>query len=106
MLYIILYCTILYYIVDPHCKLGTTGLRINPLVGSGEVEMLSTATATSKFGIPLNNHTKANIIELVLKFPYINALMCHVGSQVSTVSKINIYLIILIISYSLLFTFC
>jgi len=61
---------------------STVGLRINPLIGGGSIAALSTATATSKFGIPLTASTKPLILDLIRKYPYIQGLMCHVGSQV------------------------
>jgi hypothetical protein len=62
-------------------KGSSVGLRINPLIGAGAIAALSTATATSKFGIPLTASTKPEILELIAKYPYIEGLMCHVGSQ-------------------------
>jgi diaminopimelate decarboxylase len=66
---------------------GAVGLRINPLVGEGRIAALSTATSNSKFGVPLTNHTKPEIIQLYRSHSFLNGIMCHVGSQVSISSK-------------------
>lgn len=68
---------------------SSIGIRINPLIGSGSIAALSTATNLSKFGIPLTEDTKTVIINLFLKYSFINSLMCHVGSQV--LKYISIY---------------
>ena len=98
--------------------LGTVGLRINPLVGAGQIAALSTATASSKFGIPLSplpdgakpyRHTdiallhgssneggdiallqRRKIVQLYVDRPYLCAVMCHVGSQVTTTTTLSI----------------
>jgi len=71
------------------------GLRVNPLVGAGTIAALSTATVRSKFGVPLlplppTATTAADdgvvaqrrsVAELFRRFPFLNGLMCHVGSQ-------------------------
>eukprot|EP00600_Ochromonadales_sp_CCMP1393_P005831 CAMPEP_0174959118 /NCGR_PEP_ID=MMETSP0004_2-20121128/3004_1 /TAXON_ID=420556 /ORGANISM="Ochromonas sp., Strain CCMP1393" /LENGTH=1262 /DNA_ID=CAMNT_0016207411 /DNA_START=127 /DNA_END=3915 /DNA_ORIENTATION=- len=65
------------------------GLRINPLVGAGKIQALSTATVTSKFGVPCPGIAAADgpnphldrIIDTYVKYPWLQAVMCHVGSQ-------------------------
>ena len=79
---------------------ASIGLRINPLVGEGAIAELSTATSTSKFGVPLTKDTKSEILSLFHKNSNLNGLMCHVGSQgiySATPSFINI--VIFIISF-------
>ena len=68
---------------DPTCEreLGTVGLRINPLIGGGAIDALSTATSTSKFGVPLTAASRPEILDLFRRFPFLQGLMCHVGSQ-------------------------
>ena len=56
------------------------GLRINPLVGGGAIAQLSTATAKSKFGIPLTDATRAEILTYFQENSFLNGLMLHVGS--------------------------
>jgi len=70
------------------------GLRVNPMVGAGAIDALSTATATSKFGVPSSYAGQAEtglqpgeedlrekIIKTYLEFPFLTGIMCHVGSQ-------------------------
>lgn len=56
------------------------GIRINPQTGAGAIGAMSTATATSKFGIGLSDHREA-IIEAFLARPWLNQLHVHSGSQ-------------------------
>ena len=71
------------------------GLRVNPMVGAGNIAALSTATATSKFGVPCKYSDQVDattvpvgrqdlyeeIIHIYLKHPFLTCIMCHVGSQ-------------------------
>jgi len=75
--------------------ISTIGLRINPLVGSGRNESLSTATASSKFGVALwlekvetetgesrwGGGNLQEIINVFVQFPFLSCVMSHVGSQ-------------------------
>ena len=56
------------------------GLRINPQVGGGRIGDTSTATGSSKFGIPLRDN-RARIVEAVVRRPWLTRLHVHVGSQ-------------------------
>ncbi|SEF23239.1 diaminopimelate decarboxylase [Amycolatopsis pretoriensis] len=56
------------------------GLRINPQVGAGRIGDTSTATPTSKFGIPLRDNRTA-IIDAFARRPWLTRLHVHVGSQ-------------------------
>ncbi|MGW2395659.1 diaminopimelate decarboxylase [Kitasatospora sp. NPDC001664] len=65
---------------------GTTdpriGVRVNPQIGGGTIGAMSTATATSKFGIALADEGSTE--RLVAAFrdrPWLTWLHCHVGSQ-------------------------
>lgn len=65
---------------------GTSGMRINPLVGAGSNSALSTATSTSKFGVPLvsnggSDDNEDEIIQIFVNNPFLIGVMCHVGSQ-------------------------
>ncbi|MGW0738174.1 diaminopimelate decarboxylase [Streptomyces sp. NPDC002851] len=58
------------------------GLRINPQIGGGTIGALSTATATSKFGIGLNDQgARAWLIRTFLDRPWLTRLHTHSGSQ-------------------------
>jgi diaminopimelate decarboxylase len=58
------------------------GLRVNPQIGSGSIGAMSTATATSKFGVALRD---PGALEWVLAAyadrPWLNRLHTHTGSQ-------------------------
>ncbi|MFJ8622301.1 diaminopimelate decarboxylase [Kitasatospora sp. NPDC093550] len=61
---------------------ATIGVRVNPQIGVGAIGPMSTATATSKFGIALSDDDNAG--RLVAAFrdrPWLGRLHCHVGSQ-------------------------
>ncbi|MET7742271.1 diaminopimelate decarboxylase [Streptomyces sp. NPDC005385] len=58
------------------------GLRINPQVGGGSIGALSTATATSKFGVALRDEgARAWILRAYADRPWLTRLHAHSGSQ-------------------------
>ncbi|WP_077798459.1 diaminopimelate decarboxylase [Streptomyces sp. JHA26] len=58
------------------------GLRVNPQVGGGSIEALSTATATSKFGVALRDEgARAWVVRAYLDRPWLTRLHTHTGSQ-------------------------
>ncbi|WP_103500122.1 diaminopimelate decarboxylase [Streptomyces sp. SM14] len=61
---------------------GALGLRINPQLGAGSIDAMSTATATSKFGVALQDPgARAWVLRAYADRPWLTALHCHVGSQ-------------------------
>ncbi|WP_189547757.1 diaminopimelate decarboxylase [Streptomyces gelaticus] len=61
---------------------GPIGLRVNPQVGAGAIGAMSTATATSKFGVALRDPGAVDaVIEAFEHRPWLNRLHAHVGSQ-------------------------
>ncbi|MGW9117577.1 diaminopimelate decarboxylase [Streptomyces sp. NPDC055663] len=61
---------------------GPIGLRVNPQVGAGAIGAMSTATATSKFGVALRDAGAEDaVIEAFERRPWLNRLHAHVGSQ-------------------------
>jgi len=61
------------------------GLRINPLVGTGGVLLLSVSTRQSKFGVVVPSETgsperHAVVEALATEFPFVSAVHVHVGS--------------------------
>ncbi|MFF8838452.1 diaminopimelate decarboxylase [Streptomyces sp. NPDC015130] len=58
------------------------GLRVNPQVGAGAIGALSTATATSKFGVALRDEgARAVVVQAFLDRPWLTRLHTHTGSQ-------------------------
>lgn len=57
------------------------GLRLNPVVGGGSIACTSTATASSKFGLPLTPDTEQELLALYQKHTWLQGVHCHVGSQ-------------------------
>jgi diaminopimelate decarboxylase len=58
------------------------GFRINPQVGAGRIGAMSTATASSKFGVALDDPgNRERIISCYRDHAWMNSLHCHVGSQ-------------------------
>ncbi|MFZ3498040.1 diaminopimelate decarboxylase [Streptomyces sp. 5.8] len=58
------------------------GVRINPQTGAGSIDALSTATATSKFGIALRDPgARAWLVRAYLDRPWLTRLHTHSGSQ-------------------------
>ncbi|WP_351227845.1 diaminopimelate decarboxylase [Streptomyces sp. NPDC002133] len=58
------------------------GLRVNAQIGAGTIGALSTATATSKFGIALRDEgARDRIVRACLDRPWLTRLHTHSGSQ-------------------------
>ncbi|MEV7420875.1 diaminopimelate decarboxylase [Streptomyces sp. NPDC089919] len=58
------------------------GLRINPQTGAGTIGALSTATATSKFGVALRDPgAREWVVRAFLERPWLTRLHTHSGSQ-------------------------
>ncbi|GAA3070058.1 diaminopimelate decarboxylase [Streptomyces glomeratus] len=58
------------------------GMRVNPQVGAGAIDALSTATATSKFGVALRDEgAREWLIRACADRPWLTRLHAHSGSQ-------------------------
>ena len=58
------------------------GFRLNPQIGAGSIDAMSTATASSKFGVALEDPgNRDTLIDCYRGNPWLNALHVHVGSQ-------------------------
>jgi diaminopimelate decarboxylase len=58
------------------------GIRLNPQVGAGKIQAMSTATKSSKFGVPLEDEgSEAAVLAVYAKYPWLNGVHLHVGSQ-------------------------
>ncbi|UGY91801.1 diaminopimelate decarboxylase [Streptomyces gobiensis] len=61
---------------------SAVGLRINPQLGSGSIDAMSTATATSKFGIALRDPgAREWLVRAYADRPWLTRLHAHSGSQ-------------------------
>lgn len=58
------------------------GLRVNPQLGEGSIGAMSTATATSKFGVALGDPgARELVIRAYRERPWLTRLHSHIGSQ-------------------------
>ena len=58
------------------------GIRLNPQVGAGSIAAMSTASAHSKFGVPMRDAgMRERLIEAYLASPWLRRAHTHVGSQ-------------------------
>jgi diaminopimelate decarboxylase len=58
------------------------GLRVNPQIGGGSIDAMSTATATSKFGVALRDPGAEEwVLRTYAERPWLNRLHTHTGSQ-------------------------
>ncbi|WP_435135489.1 diaminopimelate decarboxylase [Actinacidiphila sp. bgisy144] len=61
---------------------GPVGLRVNPQVGGGSIGAMSTATASSKFGVALRDPGALEwVLDAYARRPWLNRLHTHTGSQ-------------------------
>ncbi|QFR97016.1 diaminopimelate decarboxylase [Streptomyces tsukubensis] len=61
---------------------STVGIRVNPQVGTGSIGAMSTATATSKFGVALRDEgAEDRVVTAFLDRPWLTRLHTHTGSQ-------------------------
>lgn len=61
---------------------AAVGMRVNPQLGVGRIDAMSTATATSKFGVALRDAgARAWVLRAYAERPWLTRLHCHVGSQ-------------------------
>lgn len=66
---------------DDDCA-SVIGLRVNPQVGTGTIGAMSTATATSKFGVALRDPgAREAVVRAFAERPWLTRLHAHVGSQ-------------------------
>jgi len=66
---------------------STIGLRINPQIGTGKIEMTSTAGKYSKFGVPLDE--KQNQIRShYQKYSWLTGVHLHIGSQGNPIDQL------------------
>ncbi|MFC7220707.1 diaminopimelate decarboxylase [Streptomyces polyrhachis] len=58
------------------------GVRVNPQLGAGAIDAMSTATATSKFGVGLRDPgAREWLVQAYVDRPWLTALHTHTGSQ-------------------------
>ncbi|GAA2461790.1 diaminopimelate decarboxylase [Streptomyces glaucus] len=64
---------------DPASRIG---VRVNPQVGGGTIAAMSTATRTSKFGIPLSDpDSRREVLRAFRDRPWLTWVHTHAGSQ-------------------------
>ena len=61
---------------------GNLGFRINPQIGAGSIKAMSTATKTSKFGVPIaDDGMRDKVVAAYVENTWLNTIHSHVGSQ-------------------------
>ncbi|MFE3454257.1 diaminopimelate decarboxylase [Nonomuraea sp. NPDC059194] len=69
-------------VLRPDDCASVVGLRVNPQVGTGSIGAMSTATATSKFGVALRDPgAREAVVRAFADRPWLTRLHAHVGSQ-------------------------
>lgn len=69
-------------IIAEHPTRSNVGVRLNPQVGVGSIAAMSTATATSKFGIALEDEgNRDRLVEMYKSNEWMTSIHTHVGSQ-------------------------
>ncbi|GAB3951180.1 type III PLP-dependent enzyme domain-containing protein [Streptomyces sparsus] len=69
-------------ILAAHPSDSRFGVRVNPQVGAGSISAMSTATETSKFGVPLEDEgNRRRLIRAYRDRPWLTWIHTHVGSQ-------------------------
>ncbi|MFC0599802.1 diaminopimelate decarboxylase [Streptomyces palmae] len=69
-------------VLASHASASRIGVRVNPQVGGGSIGAMSTATATSKFGIGLADEGNAErLLRAYRERPWLSWVHVHVGSQ-------------------------
>ncbi|CAH3170962.1 unnamed protein product, partial [Porites lobata] len=63
-----------------HTK-SKVGLRLNPLIGAGDVQALSVCTQDSKFGVLLTESSKEDLISWYVNRPWLTGVHVHIGTQ-------------------------
>ena len=62
------------YLTESGAAPPVIGLRINPVVGAGQIAMMSTASKLSKFGLPLMEETQDTIVKLYKENPWLTGI--------------------------------
>ncbi len=67
-------------LIKQHLSSVTIGIRINPQVGTGRIDITSTAGEYSKFGVPITDN-REKLIECFLEYEWLRGVHMHIGSQ-------------------------
>ena len=63
------------------------GVRLNPLVGAGDIAATSVTTPTSKFGILLDE--EIDLAKLLSEYDFLNGIHLHIGSQGTSLEQLT-----------------
>ncbi|MFF7727137.1 diaminopimelate decarboxylase [Streptomyces sp. NPDC008001] len=68
--------------LDGRIPVSRIGVRVNPQLGGGAIAAMSTATSTSKFGVPLNDPgSRRELLRAYRARPWLTRVHTHAGSQ-------------------------